>query len=157
MKRLKPGEYTLMTPEQKAEHRKTLRKAWEKIPKNKKKVLKYNRAYQKRHWLVVASSFFERECKICGKKVLLKARRTICDECRGTESANKKRAEAEERRQKRLSLRNLILEIAKNNPDMPQSKIGELAGGIPQARVSYTLRTAGLRRRKYAIRNNNDK
>lgn len=152
MRRLKPGEYQKMTPEKQFEHRKKRRAAWEKIPENKEKVRLCAQAYQKRHWQLVKSSYFERQCKICGKTVMLTGRRVICDDCKNIPSPTSlKNAEIRKRTEERKLRNKRIIHLGKTN-DMTQEEIAKEVG-VCQPVVSYILRANNLRRKPYGHRN----
>lgn len=132
MKRLKPGEYLKMTPEEQLAHRRLLRNRWLRKKGNKKRVREWNKQYNHQYWEARKDKPFVAVCAKCGQETLLTGRRTICDKCKETPSKTKlllqkKREIAEMKSQAKKNLIINVINLAKHT-DLTQKQIAEIAG-----------------------------
>lgn len=128
MKRLHPGEYQAMTPEQQAEHRRELRNRWLRKAGNKARVREWNKKYLKLYWEERKDLPVVKVCSKCGKTVVLTARRTVCDKCKAIPSKTKLlQIERDKKAVQRFKRIEAVIKLAKETT-LTQRQIAEQTG-----------------------------
>lgn len=155
MKRLAPGEYQRMTPEQQLEHRRLLRNRWLRKKGNKDKVREWNRRYLHKYWIKKKETPVMRVCKKCGKTVALTGKKTICDECRAIPSQTRLKQQAiKERTEARKYRDEEILRLNKIGC-FTQTQIAQQVGTCQEV-VSRVLRKTGIVTQAHQKRGSNE-
>ena len=146
-KRLKPGEFIAMTPEQKQEHKRMLNRRYR--VKNPDKIHKRNLYFYELYKTIKPCVCI---CKKCGNKFNAPRKYyKLCDTCRNTDWGKIRTQNILDRRNERIRKHELIIQLAKLG--LKQSDIAAQVGYC-QRNVSKIMVDAGMRQIKEHTRVN---